>query len=247
MVTNKFLTALGRRQALKVIAGITNTDLRDVMNICESAAKAGAHAVDIAANPDIVASVVAMQLPITVVVSSLQPEALLKASQLGADVLELGNFDALYEQGEFYSSDDVFDLAADVRALCPTTPLCVTIPGHLSVTAQQTLARNLTQLGVDILQTEGAIRLVARKQVKALTPQEKVALTLHNTRILDQVTHLPVMTASGLTETNLLDAFLAGASGVGVGTVIRNAPCRTTAVEGLLAAMPQLAALALAS
>lgn len=247
MANNRFLTALGRRQALKVIAGINNTDLRDVLDICKSAAMSGAHAVDISSDSVIVASVVAMDLPLSIVVSSLDASALANAAQMGADVLELGNFDALYEQGDFYSADDVYYLAADVRKRCPNTQLCVTIPGHLSITAQQMLAKSLTQLGVDMLQTEGAIRLIDRRHIKNLDAKEKVALTLRNTQAIDQVTHLPVITASGLKQDYLIDAFLAGASGVGVGSVIRQATDRTEAITQLLNGMPRLSQLALAS
>jgi thiamine monophosphate synthase len=247
MANNRFFTALGRRQALKVIAGIHNTDLRDVLDICKGAAMAGAHAVDIAADPVIVASVIAMDLPISVVVSSLDPAELAAAAKIGADVLELGNFDAQYEQGDFYSADDVYELAADIRKRCPNHALCVTIPGHLSTITQQMLAKSLTELGVNMLQTEGAIRLLDRRHVKALDPQEKVALTLRNTQAIDHVTHLPVITASGLTTDHLMDAFLAGASGVGVGSSVRQAADRKDAVAALLQAMPRFSALALAS
>ena len=247
MTNNRFLAALGRRQALKVIAGIHNTDLRDVLDICKGAAMAGAHAVDIAADPVIVASVLAMDLPISVVVSSLEPTELAAAAKMGADILELGNFDALYEQGDFYSADDVYQLAEDVRKRCPGTPLCVTIPGHLSVTTQQMLAKSLTQLGVNMLQTEGAIHLLDRRHIKPLDAQEKVALTLRNTQAIDHVTHLPVITASGLTADYLIDAFIAGASGVGVGSMVRQADNREHAVKSLLQAMPRFSAMALAS
>jgi thiamine monophosphate synthase len=247
MLTNRFLTALAQRQALKVIAGIHNTDLRDVMDVAKCAAAAGAHAVDIAADPAIVSAVLSLKLPITVVVSSLDAAELAQAAALGATVLEIGNFDALYTSGDFYSMDDVYYLAKQVRKQCPNTLLSVTIPGHLSVTAQQTLAQSLTQLGVDMIQTEGAVRMLDRRNIKALDAKEKVALTLRNTQAIAQATHLPVITASGLTVEHMMDAFLTGASGVGVGTVVRQADNRTQAINDLLAAIPHFSLLALAS
>jgi thiamine monophosphate synthase len=247
MTHTYYTQALGHRKALKVIAGIQNTDLQQVMSICRAAAQGGAHAVDIAADPHIVASVVALNLPLSVVVSSLNPAELAEAARLGADVLELGNFDAVYDQGDFYSYDDVVELTKDVLALCPSTPLCVTIPGHLSTTAQQSLAKKLTEMGVAMLQTEGAVRVIDRRNVKALEANDKVALTLHNTRAIDQVTHLPVITASGLTPTHLMNAFLAGASGVGIGAYVRQSTDQVEAVKSILSSIPQLSALALAS
>jgi thiamine monophosphate synthase len=100
----------------------------------------------------------------------------------------------------------------------------ITVPGHLTLESQIQLAQALEAMGVDLIQTEGAARvLAAEPTVKSLTQSEKEELTLRNTRALVKATRLPVMTASGITAENAALAFEAGAAAVGVGAYINKA------------------------
>ena len=221
----RFKTALAQKQAVKAIAGIANFDLENILAVARAAEATGTDALDVAARADIIAAVRLAAPSTFVFASSVKPEELLAAVAAGADGVELGNFDALYKEGLFYTYDDVLALAEETVALVRQNPasktlISITIPGHLSTDAQVVLAHKLEALGVDIIQTEGATRLLAAKQVKPLSAAEKAETTFANTALLVSATRLPVMTASGLDANNVSRAFAHGASAVGIGSAI---------------------------
>lgn len=236
---NALKTALNEHRAVKIIAGIANLDLENVLQVVCAAEAAGATAVDVAAHPEIVkAAKEATQA--AVFASSVEPKALAAAVAAGADVAELGNFDALYDQGLFLSGEEVLELAKQTVAMVQGQALVsITIPGHLTIESQIRLASQLEALGVDMIQTEGASRvLAAEPTVKSLSQAEKEAITLMNTRALVKATHLPVMTASGITADNVAKAFEAGAAAVGVGgfvNKVNNAAEMTRRCEAVVA------------
>lgn len=216
--------ALKNRNAVKIIAGIANLDLDNILQVARAAEAAGAHAIDVAAHPQIVEAVREVTSA-AIFASSVEPKALAAAVAAGAEVAELGNFDALYDQGLFLSAEEVLKLAEETVALVKGQALVsITIPGHLTVESQVQLAAKLEALGVDIIQTEGAARvLTSEPTVKSLTAAEKETLTLRNTRALVKATRLPVMTASGINADNVAVAFEAGAAAVGIGSFINQA------------------------
>lgn len=228
----KFQAALQARRAVKMIAGIANFDLENILNVARATEAAGAQAIDVAARAEIV-SAVRNVTEAAICVSSVKPAELAEAVAVGADVAELGNFDALYDQGLFLSADEVFTLAEETMALVAGQALVsITIPGHLTPESQVQLAAKLEALGVDMIQTEGAARvLAAEPTVKSLSAEEKEELTLRNTRVLVQATRLPVMTASGITADNVAKTFEAGASAVGVGSFINKAANAAEMIE----------------
>lgn len=216
--------ALKDRNAVKIIAGIANLDLENILQIARAAEAAGAHAVDVAAHPQIVEAVREVTSA-AIFASSVEPKALAVAVAAGADVAELGNFDALYDQGLFLSAEEVLKLAEETVALVKGQALVsITVPGHLTLESQVQLAGQLEALGVDLIQTEGAARVLSSEPtVKSLTPTEKEEVTLRNTRALVKATRLPVMTASGMNADNVAKAFETGAAAVGIGAYINQA------------------------
>ena len=234
--------ALQARNAVKIIAGIANFDLSNVLQVARAAEAAGAQAVDVAARPEIVKAVREVTSA-AIFASSVEPQELAAAVAAGADVAELGNFDALYDQGLFLSADDVLKLAEETVALVQDQSkgqalVSITVPGHLTVESQTVLAGKLEALGVDMIQTEGAARVLASEPtVKSLSPAEKEALTLRNTRALVKATRLPVMTASGMTADNVAVAFETGAAAVGIGAYINKAASEAEMAERAVAVM----------
>ncbi len=219
--TQRLTTALKSKKAVKIIAGIANTDLNHVLTIVQAATLGNATAVDIASAPDIVQAVRKIT-DLTVFASCTHPETLAQAVKHGADVVELGNYDALYEQGLFFSHEDVLRLAQETLALTGSLALVsVTIPGHLTLETQIKMAQKLEAMGVDMIQTEGASRALALDPtVTTLSPKEKALITFNNTQALANSTILPIITASGITADNVSQAFNVGASGIGVGSTI---------------------------
>ncbi len=215
-----FKQHLKEKRAVKIIAGIDNFDVENVKKVVLAANQAGASAIDICANEDIYMTVRDMtDLPLFV--SSIVPEELAMAVRYGADAIELGNFDALYKKGLRMGADEVLELARKTMSLInkSQTFVCVTVPGQISVSEQIDLARSLEELGVDMIQSEGAATVKAQSEgARGLleTAQVSIANTIEIARNID----IPVMTASGITSTTAALAFAAGASAIGVGSCI---------------------------
>lgn len=213
-----FKRALSEKRAVKIIAGIDNFDMESVKKVINAASNSGASAIDICAKSDIVAMARTMtDLPLFV--SSIEPEELSHAVTLGADAIELGNFDALYKKGLSFDASHVLSLAKRTRELCPDTYFCVTIPGELEISEQIALAHELEAIGVDLIQTEGHFsNETLSNGVRGLV--ERAELTLSNTIELSRNIELPIMTATGINPTTASLAFAAGASAIGCGSCV---------------------------
>lgn len=215
-----FKQHLKEKRAVKVIAGIDNFDVENVKKVVIAAEQAGASAIDISANQEIME--IARQLTnLPLFVSSINPEELAQAVKMGADAIELGNFDALYKKGMRMGADEVLELTQKTLSLIKQdeTFVCVTVPGHISIAEQIDLARNLEEMGIDLIQTEGSATVNATSEgARGLleTAQVSIANTIELTRNVE----IPVMTASGITPTTAALAFAAGASAIGVGSCI---------------------------
>lgn len=134
-------------------------------------------------------------------------------------MIEIGNFDALYEQGITFSANDVLSMARESRQLLPEVVLSVTVPHTLPLDEQITLATALEEAGVDIIQTEGKFSANAASMgVQELI--EVAAPTLASAYALSRVVGIPVMCASGLTDVTANLALQMGARGVGVGSMV---------------------------
>lgn len=69
-------------------------------------------------------------------VSAVEPELFPACVAAGAEMVELGNFDAFYEQGIKFSAEDVIEMTRKTRSLLPTIPLSVTVPHTLDLDDQ---------------------------------------------------------------------------------------------------------------
>ncbi len=213
-----FKRALEEKRAVKIIAGIDNFDAESVKKVVMAASNSGASAIDICANPEIISMARSMtELPLFV--SSIEPEELAHAVVLGADAVELGNFDALYKKGMTFSASQVLSLAKRTKELIEDTFFCVTIPGELEMSEQIKLARELEMLGVDLIQTEGHFSNEAPSN-GARGLLERAELTISNTIELSRNIELPIMTATGINPTTAALAFAAGASAIGCGSCV---------------------------
>lgn len=214
-----FKRALDEKRAVKIIAGIDNFDSEKVKKVVKAAEAAGASAVDICADPDII-SMVREITSLPLFVSSIVPEELAHAVALGADAIELGNFDALYKKGCAFTSNQVLNLVKrTIELTLDTKPFfCVTIPGELEISEQISLARELEALGVNLIQTEGHFSSEPSNGVRGLV--ERAELTLSNTIELARNIDLPIMTATGINPTTASLAFASGASAIGCGSCV---------------------------
>lgn len=215
-----FKQHLIEKRAVKVIAGIDNFDMENIKKVVSSAEVAGASAVDICADENVIMAVREMtNLPIFV--SSVVPSELARAVELGADAIELGNFDALYKKGMSFSSHEVMSLVKETLSLLGENRVffSVTIPGEISVSEQIELARDLEYMGIDLIQTEGHYSSKENMEgVRGL--MNRAELTLSNTIELTRNVDMAVMTATGINSTTAPFAFAAGASAIGVGSCV---------------------------
>ena len=215
-----FKHALEEKRAVKVIAGIDNFDIENIKKVVTSAESAKASAVDICAREDIIREVRSMtDLPIFV--SSIVPAELVKAVELGADAIELGNFDVLYKKGMFFDVNDVLSLVEETLSLLEGKDVffSVTIPGEISIEDQIALAVKLESMGIDLIQTEGHYSTEANL-TGARALMDRAELTISNTIELVRNIEMPVMTATGINPTTAPFAFAAGASAIGCGSCI---------------------------
>ena len=214
----KLRTAFAQGQALKIISGLTNFERDHVAAVVRAADQGGATFLDIAADADLVRMAKGLtDLPICV--SAVEADAFLAPVAAGADLIEIGNFDAFYAQGIRFEAAAVLALTQQTRALLPDTLMSVTVPHILTLDEQVQLAEDLVAAGADIIQTEGGTSSQPT-HTGTLGLIEKAAPTLAAAREISRVLSVPVLCASGLSDVTVPMAIAAGAAGVGVGSAV---------------------------
>ena len=230
---------LSKKSLLKVISGLDNFDIESVSLIANAALLGGADMIDLACKPELVEEAKKISsLPICV--SAVQPKLFIDSVKAGANLLEIGNFDSFYEKGITFSSEHIISLTRETKDLLPNSPLSVTVPHTITLDKQVELAMELVREGADLIQTEGG------KSSKPYSPGvqghfEKAVPTLAATFSISQEfvknnISTPIICASGLSEITCPLAISAGASAVGVGSVVNkldNLIAMVAAVRGL--------------
>jgi hypothetical protein len=211
-------TAFQHHAALKIISGLTNFDRDRVAAVVKAADRGGATFVDIAADADLVR--MAKQLTsLPICVSAVEPDQFVVAVAAGADLIEIGNFDAFYAQGIQFEAAEVLALTQRTRLLLPHTLLSVTVPHTLTLDQQVQLAEALVNAGADIIQTEGGTSSQPH-HAGTLGLVEKAAPTLAAAYEISRAVTVPVLCASGLSSVTAPMAIAAGAAGIGVGSAV---------------------------
>lgn len=225
-----FQRALETASALKIISGLTNLDHTSVANVVKAAQMGGATFVDIAADAELV-SMVRDLIDLPICVSAVEPARFVSAVNAGADLIEIGNFDAFYTQGRRFEAAEVLALTEETRSLLPNITLSVTVPHILTLDAQVQLAEKLVAAGADIIQTEGGTSS-APTHGGTLGLIEKAAPTLAAAHAISHAVSVPVLCASGISDVTAPMALAAGAAGVGVGSAVNklNDPLAMVAV-----------------
>lgn len=205
-------------RVLKVISGLNNFDANRVGAIIKAADRGGATFLDIAADANLVRLARGLtNLPICV--SAVEPEQFVIATQAGADLIEIGNFDSFYAQRRRFEAEEVLALTQATRSLLPEITLSVTVPHILPLDQQVQLAEDLVQAGADIIQTEGGTSSTPHS-AGILGLIEKAAPTLAAAYEISRAVSVPVLCASGLSNVTVPMAIAAGAKGVGIGSAI---------------------------
>lgn len=219
----KVLNALKNKNLVKIISGIQNYDKQKTLAVAMAAELGGATGIDICDKPEIIKSVKAIvQLPIFV--SSVDPLKLINAESLGADVLEIGNYESFYKTSKMFTPKEILEIVKFLKkCITSNVLLCCTVPATLEIENQAKLGKELVDLGVDILQTEAftSDTPVSDRKDPIFTDILKAASTLANILALRKaLPNANIICASGITLTSAPFAITAGASGVGIGTYI---------------------------
>lgn len=215
---SKLQSAFEQGRVLKIISGLTNFDVERVVAVVKAADQGGATFVDIAADPELV-QLIRFLTDLPICVSAVEPEKFPSTVSAGADLVEIGNFDAFYAQGRRFEAVEVLALTQQTRSLLPHIPLSVTVPHILELDRQVELAIELVQAGADIIQTEGGVSSQPTHP-GTLGLIEKAAPTLAAAYEISRAVSVPVLCASGLSSVTAPLAIAAGAAGVGVGSAV---------------------------
>nr|QUE28709.1 Ycf23 [Porphyrostromium japonicum] len=159
------------------------------------------------------------ELPLCV--SSIIPKQIFKCVEEGAQIIEIGNFDAFYSESMNFNLQDIKNLSKQIKRSYPMTTICTTLPHILSLKEQVELAKFLESIGIDLIQTEGTINSLSINTRTNLR-LDKANSTLLTTYNLSKLVNIPIIAASGISARNARSAIMYGASGVGVKTAINN-------------------------
>jgi thiamine monophosphate synthase len=195
---------LEQKKLLKVISGMENFNRENIQMVVNAATLGSAQAVDISADSDNIRWVLENHTQLITFVSSLSPAMLVKAKEWGADVLELGNFDALYALGKSISKEEVIELTRELRNLAGDATICISVPGHLPVNEQVDLAIRLQAAGADILQIEN---LNEESEYENAAP-------------IASAVEIPVILSGKIDSTRIEKALASGVNGIGIGKAI---------------------------
>ena len=206
---------------MKIITGINNFNLGQVVEIAKAADIAGATYIDIAANRMVIREVKkATNLPICI--SSISLQDLYNASLEGIDIIEIGNYDYLYKNQIVFSHKQIVNLAKEAIKLFPNIDICVTIPHTLCINEQVYLSCQLEHLGIKILQTEGVSIQSCIKPSSMTEFISQAYPSLSATYAISQAVKVPIIASSGVNLVSASLAILYGASGVGISTSVKN-------------------------
>ena len=225
MLFNKKLdTIFNSKQVVKIISGIDNLNINEILEYIRVCEINKATYIDIVANPKIVYFIKQMtNLPICV--SSIDVKSLYNSVVAGADLVEIGNFDVFYQYGINLSYKQILFIAKQTRNLLPYTDICVTIPHIFTINQQIELALQLEDLGINIIQTEGRISETTYLDLFKKTNNSKNTLAnsiikassaLSSVYLLSNAVSIPIIASSGISSLTAPMSFAYGASGIGI-------------------------------
>lgn len=228
MTTFGFLKA--NRPFVKVISGWANHDLAKVTPVVNAAVAAGAQAVDVAADPELVRWV-KDHTPLALFASAPEPQSLIAAALAGADVVELDHVAAHPGAARTTAATTVLAMGREILAKRPEgVRVSVTIPGSLTPDSQKDLATQLQAMGVHFLQLEPR------------HGQDAASLAL--TEEIRSIVEIPVILSGGITLANLPQCVETGVAGLGVGRAINALISEKAMTETLKAMLVSVTAVA---
>nr|YP_010155886.1 hypothetical protein K4Y23_pgp178 [Cumathamnion serrulatum]QQY85296.1 hypothetical protein [Cumathamnion serrulatum] len=223
LFNRKLLIPFKSKKIFKVICGLSNVNINELINTIKAAELANANYIDLVANTKIV-SIVKNITNLPICVSSIDPIELYNCILAGADLVEIGNFDSFYKKNILFSPSQILELAKETRRLIKSKDICVTIPYTLKLIEQVSLAKQLESIGINIIQTEGCniynSNSYSSKNSQIMKSAINASYSLCSTYVVSNSVNIPVITSSGLDLISSSIAFYCGASGIGIGSNI---------------------------
>nr|YP_009774129.1 conserved hypothetical plastid protein [Caulacanthus okamurae]QIZ74746.1 conserved hypothetical plastid protein [Caulacanthus okamurae] len=216
----KFLS----KRIIKVVTGLSNLNINNILNKVKAAEITGATYVDIAANPELV-SLMKSVVSVPICVSSINPRDLYQCILAGADIVEIGNFDVFYPKNIILSTKQIIKIVKEITVLLKDTNICVTIPHYLLLEKQKKLAEDLRNIGVNYIQTEGfgtKHNLLNQENSLIFKDINRSSAALSSSYALSSYINLPVISASGINNLSAPIAISYGAYGIAIGSVLNN-------------------------
>lgn len=227
---NKILNDIFKnKQAIKVISGINNLNVNEILEYIRACEISKASYIDIVANPDIV-KFIKEKTNLPICVSSIDIISLYESVLAGADIIEIGNFDIFYKQGIMLSSEQIVTMSAQIRSLFPHIDICVTIPHTYTLNQQIKLALKLESIGINMIQTEGnTSKVIYSNLIKNNISQDYLldsilesSSTLSSVYFLSNAVNIPIIASSGINSITGPIAIAYGASCIGIKSEINS-------------------------
>nr|YP_009395746.1 hypothetical protein [Herposiphonia versicolor]ARW64726.1 hypothetical protein [Herposiphonia versicolor] len=206
------------KKVVKVIAGINNANISQIIRVAKATQLSGASYLDINANIMIV-KLLKSFLSIPSCVSSINPIDIYNCVASGADLVEIGNYDVFYKKNIYITAKQLINLVKEIKFLIGDVDICVTIPSHMNLDEQVNFAKQLEYLDIDIIQTEGLFFNNKSKNLCSLTSY--LLLSLLSTYVISHNVNIPVITSSGMLGMFSNIPLYYGASGLGFSSIIR--------------------------
>jgi len=204
---SKIRELLAEKKLFKVIAGMENFNTENIKMVVEAAVNAGAQAVDVSADSETISWIKNNYPELIVFVSSLSASMLVKAQEWGADVLELGNFDAIYTQGKTVDREEVLNLTRELRRNAGNDAIiCVTVPANVSIEEQVSFSFQVQAAGADILQVENL----------------SYESNYENAKAIVEYIQTPVLLSGRIDSTKISKALATNVNAIGVGYAINS-------------------------
>lgn len=226
LFNNQLVSSFQSKQVVKVISGLNNSSIYEIIKIVKAAELANASYIDIIANTNVV-KFLKFNSRLPICVSSINPLDLYNCAIAGADLVEIGNFDSFYKKNIYLTPLQIIKLAQETRYLVNNINICVTIPSYLYLHQQIYLAQELEMIGINILQTEGQCKqqlaINNSSRVKCDTIFNAINLSsssLSSTYALSKAVKIPIIASSSMNSLSSIVATSYGASGVGIGSSI---------------------------
>nr|YP_010952181.1 hypothetical protein Ycf23 [Gloiopeltis furcata]WMP13850.1 hypothetical protein Ycf23 [Gloiopeltis furcata] len=213
---------ISEKRAVKIITGLNNFKINEIIKVAKAAELGGATYLDIAADP-VAVQIIKSITHLPVCVSSINPLDLHQCVLAGADMVEVGNFDCFYENNIFFSQYEVLKLTQEIQQLLNNVEICVTIPHYLLLSEQIDLVASLKNLGISLIQTEGL-------STKNCVPSgndffisdftHRASSALSSSYAITNSVDINVIASSGINAISAPIAISYGASAVGIGSAL---------------------------